>query len=235
MFIREAYGRLWGFLYGWTRFFVASTGGIAGLAAGFAIFLNIASRRGAATRRGLTFPIGGRRRCLDRRFTLVAAGAIVRRDAGQLRRGGGRRPDRVGARRPQDCARARASASARSSWRTATGRNFALSAAGSSCDGVPAAARGGVAGFGAAMLGAMWAYNGWNEVTYVAGEVKDPQRNLPLAIIGGIGIVATLYIFANVAYFYVLAPAAVAERLRRHRRSRPRSSRRFSGRARPAA
>jgi APA family basic amino acid/polyamine antiporter len=60
------------------------------------------------------------------------------------------------------------------------------------------------------MLGAMWAYNGWNEVTYVAGEVKDPQRNLPLAIIGGIGIIATLYVFANVAYFYVLAPAAVA-------------------------
>ena len=44
VFIREAYGRLWGFLYGWTRFFVASTGGLAGLAAGFAIFLNIASR-----------------------------------------------------------------------------------------------------------------------------------------------------------------------------------------------
>ena len=43
VFIREAYGRLWGFLYGWTRFFVASTGGLAGLAAGFAIFLNIAS------------------------------------------------------------------------------------------------------------------------------------------------------------------------------------------------
>jgi APA family basic amino acid/polyamine antiporter len=60
------------------------------------------------------------------------------------------------------------------------------------------------------MLGAMWAYNGWNEVTYVAGEVKDPQRNLPLAIVGGIGIIATLYVFANVAYFYVLAPAAVA-------------------------
>jgi APA family basic amino acid/polyamine antiporter len=56
----------------------------------------------------------------------------------------------------------------------------------------------------------MWAYNGWNEVTYVAGEVKNPSRNLPLAIIGGIGIIATLYVFANVAYFYVLTPAAIA-------------------------
>ena len=42
IFIREGYGRLFAFLYGWTRFFVASTGGMAGLAAGFAIFLNIA-------------------------------------------------------------------------------------------------------------------------------------------------------------------------------------------------
>src|SRR5258708_18228354 len=43
VFIREAYGRLWGFLYGWTRFFVASTGGPAGLAARLAVFLNISS------------------------------------------------------------------------------------------------------------------------------------------------------------------------------------------------
>src|SRR5439155_7500544 len=43
VFIREAYGRVWGFLYGWTRFFVSGTGGLAGLAAGFAIFLNIVS------------------------------------------------------------------------------------------------------------------------------------------------------------------------------------------------
>ena len=41
VFIRDAYGRVWGFLYGWTRFFVASAGGLAGLAAGFAIFLNV--------------------------------------------------------------------------------------------------------------------------------------------------------------------------------------------------
>ncbi|HMC75670.1 MAG TPA: amino acid permease, partial [Vicinamibacterales bacterium] len=88
--------------------------------------------------------------------------------------------------------------------------HYAMTAAGQACDGVPAAAQGGVAGFGAALLGAMWAYNGWNEVTYIAGEVRDPQRNLPIAIIGGIGIIAALYLFANAAYFYVLAPAAVA-------------------------
>lgn len=60
------------------------------------------------------------------------------------------------------------------------------------------------------MIGALWAYNGWNELTYVAGEVKNPQRNLPLALIGGIGVVAVLYVFVNAAYFYVLTPAEVA-------------------------
>src|SRR5258707_8289892 len=57
VFIREAYGRLWGFLYGWTRFFVASTGGLAGLAAGFAIFLNIASGGPLGSRHAMALPI----------------------------------------------------------------------------------------------------------------------------------------------------------------------------------
>ena len=60
------------------------------------------------------------------------------------------------------------------------------------------------------MMGALWAYNGWNETTYVAGEVKNPRRNLPLALIGGIATVAALYVFVNAAYFYVLTPAEVA-------------------------
>ena len=60
------------------------------------------------------------------------------------------------------------------------------------------------------MLGALWAYDGWNNLTLVAGEVKNPQRNIPIALIGGMAVVASLYIFANVAYFYVLTPTEVA-------------------------
>jgi APA family basic amino acid/polyamine antiporter len=88
--------------------------------------------------------------------------------------------------------------------------HFSLSAAGGTCAGVAASARGGFAGFGAAMLGAMWAYNGWNELTFLAGEVDNPRRTLPIALIGGIGILGALYLFANLAYFYVLTPAAIA-------------------------
>ena len=55
---------------------------------------------------------------------------------------------------------------------------------GGACEGVSAAARVGFGGFIAAMLGALWAYDGWNNVTLVAGEVQNPHRNLPRALIG---------------------------------------------------
>ncbi|MEJ7619022.1 MAG: amino acid permease [Pyrinomonadaceae bacterium] len=88
--------------------------------------------------------------------------------------------------------------------------HLALIDAGGMCEGVEPAARVGSAGFAAAMLGALWAYNGWNEMTYVAGEVRDPQRNIPLALIGGLATVCALYIFVNISYFYVLTPTEVA-------------------------
>jgi basic amino acid/polyamine antiporter, APA family len=205
VFIREAYGRLWGFLYGWTRFFVASTGGLAGLAAGFAIFLNFVSEGTLGQR---AFVIPGSHLSIGA-LPLVASAAIAIVTVVNCA------AVAVGGRIATVLATLKvvlvlgvgigAFALARGDW-----AHFAMSGASGACDGVAAAARGGFAGFGAAMLGAMWAYNGWNEVTYVAGEVKDPQRNLPLAIVGGIGIIATLYVFANVAYFYVLAPAVIA-------------------------
>jgi APA family basic amino acid/polyamine antiporter len=65
------------------------------------------------------------------------------------------------------------------------------------------------AGFIAALVGALWAYDGWNNVGMVASEVKNPQRNLPLALIGGTAAVIAIYVLANWAYFRVLSPAEV--------------------------
>jgi APA family basic amino acid/polyamine antiporter len=65
------------------------------------------------------------------------------------------------------------------------------------------------AGFIAALVGALWAYDGWNNVGMVASEVRNPQRNLPLSLIGGtLGVIA-VYMLANWAYFRVLSPAEV--------------------------
>jgi APA family basic amino acid/polyamine antiporter len=79
------------------------------------------------------------------------------------------------------------------------------------CEGVDPSAQGGWAGFGAAMLGALWAYDGWNNVTPLAGEIKDPARNLPRAFFGGILLVGGLYVTINLAYFYVLSPQQISD------------------------
>jgi APA family basic amino acid/polyamine antiporter len=60
------------------------------------------------------------------------------------------------------------------------------------------------AGIAAALQGAFWAYDGWNKITYIAGEVKQPQRNIPLGLLWGMLAVTAIYILMNLAYAYVL-------------------------------
>ncbi len=71
-------------------------------------------------------------------------------------------------------------------------------------------ARGGVAGFFAALVAALWAYDGWNNVSMVSSEIKQPQKNLPRALIYGTGLVVAIYLLTNIAYFFVLDSSAVA-------------------------
>ena len=71
-------------------------------------------------------------------------------------------------------------------------------------------AGGPVAAFFAALVAALWAYDGWNNVSMVASEIRDPQRNLPRALIGGTIAVIAIYLLANAAYFYVLPAPEVA-------------------------
>ena len=59
-------------------------------------------------------------------------------------------------------------------------------------------------GIVAALQGAFWAYDGWNKLTYIAGEVKQPQRNIPLGLLWGMLIVTAVYLLMNVTYAYVL-------------------------------
>ncbi len=62
----------------------------------------------------------------------------------------------------------------------------------------------------AVLLAVMWAYNGWHGIAPVAEEVRDPQRNIPLALFGGIGVLAVLYIGANIAYHAVIPMSEMA-------------------------
>ncbi|HCA42568.1 MAG TPA: amino acid permease [Bacteroidetes bacterium] len=63
----------------------------------------------------------------------------------------------------------------------------------------------------AAMLGAFWAYDGWNNIGYLGGEVKNAKRNIPIALFGGVSIVILIYLLINFVYFYVLPVEKVME------------------------
>ena len=84
---------------------------------------------------------------------------------------------------------------------TGTWHNFATTYSGDS---------GGFAGFMAAMIAALWAYDGWNDLNMLSGEISNPGRSIPLALIAGVGAVGVLYMLTNAAVQYVLPAAAVA-------------------------
>jgi basic amino acid/polyamine antiporter, APA family len=205
VYLRRAYGRLVGFLYGWMAFTVARAGSQAALAVGLAIFMNVAL--GGALERwhvdvgvlGLHFS----------GLTLVALAAIwivALINCASVSAGGQMALvltlAKVGL---VLCVGIAAFVFAAGDW-----GHFSQSGVGGTCENVAGSARGGIAGFGAAMLGALWAYDGWQNVAPLAGEIKDPQRNLPRAFVGGTLVVAALYLFVNAAYFYALTPVEIA-------------------------
>jgi APA family basic amino acid/polyamine antiporter len=75
--------------------------------------------------------------------------------------------------------------------------------------GLPTAT-GGFSGFMLALIATLWAYDGWNDLTMVAGEVRRPERSLPIALIGGLFIVGALFMATNAAIQYILPAAQIA-------------------------
>jgi APA family basic amino acid/polyamine antiporter len=66
-------------------------------------------------------------------------------------------------------------------------------------------------GVGVAMIALFWCFDGWEFVSWAAGEIKDPDRNLPLALMFGIGLIITAYLLANALFLYALAPGQLAQ------------------------
>jgi basic amino acid/polyamine antiporter, APA family len=207
VYLRRAYGRLMGFLYGWMVFAVARAGSQAALAVGLAIFMNVALGgvldhwhvdAGAA---GLHVRISGLTG-----VALLAIWVVALINCASVATGG--RTALVATIAKVVLVFGVGLAAflfAPGDW-----AHFGGSGLGGTCEGVSPSARGGIAGFGAAMLGALWAYDGWNNVAPLAGEIRNPQRNLPRAFIGGMLVVGALYLFVNVAYYYALTPLEIA-------------------------
>ncbi|PYS65694.1 MAG: amino acid permease [Acidobacteria bacterium] len=202
--MRDAYGRPWGFIYGWTQFAIARSASAAALAVGFAIFLN-ALLKGALNKTFFTLPYLN---VPFGRLQLVALAAVavtVLINCAAVTFSGGV---------------ATFLTSIKVLLLIAVGlgalffsggdwSHLSQANVGGTCEGV-AITTGGLAGFAAAMLGALWAYDGWNNITFLAGEVKNPERNLPLGLIISMFLVMGLYLLVNLGYYHVLTPTEVA-------------------------
>ena len=200
VYLREAYGPFWGYIYAWTQMWVAKSGSIATLATGF--YLYLANFHPVLNRACVTvpLPIGEAGAPLEIRYGqllgigLILALAILNYFGVKV---GGDVQVVVTVIKVALIAAI-----------IVIGIGSGAGSASNFSGSVPAP--GGVAGFFAALVAALWAYDGWNNVSMVSSEIKNPQRNLPLALILGTLSVIAVYLLTNVAYFYVLSPPAVA-------------------------
>jgi APA family basic amino acid/polyamine antiporter len=214
VFLRDAYGRISSFLYGWMLIFVGKTGAQASVAVVFAIGLNdfldgklkqtlvktdifgypyeLTSLQIIAVMMIIIFTtincasvsMSGR---IATALTFVKIALIAFVGIGAFL------------------------------WVTGgTFSHFGMTEAGGACEGVNDAVRYGsasysfIGGFAAAMLGALWGYDGWNNLSLVAGEIENPGKNIPIALIGGTIVIIILYVFVHFAYYFVLDPTAIA-------------------------
>lgn len=194
VYIRDAYGPLPAFLYGWSWFAVAKPASIATIGTGLVRILGTFSPlsffNDVAVRS--PFPIS-----YGQLIAIAAAALITALNYIGIRRAGDFQVVFTLLKVVIIAGVAFLAFSASSG----TWRNFATTFAG---------ATGGFTGFMAALVAALWAYDGWNDLNMVSGEIRDPSRVIPLALIAGVGVVAGLYMLTNAAVQYVLPAASIA-------------------------
>jgi amino acid transporter len=207
VFLREGYGRLWGFLWGWEDFFVIRSASIAALAAVFTESLHDVLRH-ESVRAALGLPTTGP--VLDfwplQWLTVVTIAVLALVNARGVRWGGGLQlvvtMVKVGsllfiALLPFVLAfKATATPDQPPHWNYLT---------------APAHQEFSLWKFGSALIAVQWAYHGWTNLGPVGEEVRNPQRNVPIALLGGIGILIFVYCSANVAYSLVLTQPEMAK------------------------
>jgi APA family basic amino acid/polyamine antiporter len=204
VYLREAYGPLWAFIYGWTQMWVAKSGSIATLATGFFIYLANFRPEMNAVWVVVPLPLGEAGQPLEIRYgQLLAMGVIVVlalinyfgvKVSGDLQ------------------VIATLLKVGLIAGIIVIGLGTGHGSVANYHTSIPAP--GGITGFFAALVAALWAYDGWNNVSMVAAETRDPERNLPRALIAGTLVVIAIYLLANLAYFYVLPAADVASSAR---------------------
>lgn len=177
VFLREAYGRATAFLFGWSVFFVMVAGSIATLASAFAIYLSYLvpiSPFASKFCAVAVILILSLINCLG-----VRSGALVQNLLGVIKIG-----SLIGI--------------ALVLFLSGKGNLQNITASPGSFASTPWSA------LGIAMVAVLWAYEGWYLLTFAAGEVKNPRRNLTVGLLLGTFSVMVLYLIVNLAYMYVL-------------------------------
>jgi APA family basic amino acid/polyamine antiporter len=197
-FLKEAYGPLPGFLYGWACFLVIMSGGIAAIAVGFGEYLGAFLPFFSTQHVLLAVPVGGWTWTLSGGQVAAAAAIVVLTAVNVvgLREGAGTQ-------------------NLLTVLKVAAIAGFV--AFGLLVDGqaspellAPVPAGGLVAAFGIGMIAVLWTFDGWYGLTLSAGEVRRPERNLPLGLIAGTGAVLVMYTLLNLVYLRALPVAEMA-------------------------
>ncbi len=203
IYLREAYGDLIAFLYGWMLFAVANGGTIAALSVASAAYMgNIVP---AISQDHVIFSAAG---VVFTRAHLVGLGLIVCLTYVNV----------VGLRwgallqNVSTCTKFAAMAAfvglgfaiGKGHW-----SNFSSHAAGGLSMGLSPGQL--ISALGVGLIAVFWAYDGWVYITWVAGEVKEPRRNVPLAMVLGVLAVGAIYIAMNLTYVYAMPLSEVAK------------------------
>jgi APA family basic amino acid/polyamine antiporter len=199
VYVRDAYGPLPGFLYGWTWFLIAKPASIATVTTGVVRTLATFSTFSFFSKTCLALLIGSCEFAVTY-GQLAAVGAAIFITWLNY----------IGVRRAGEfqflltllkVAIILGIVIVGFSYKDGTWANFATEFSG---------AKSGAAGFFAALVAALWAYDGWNDLNMVAGEIKNPQRNIPLSLIWGVATVGALYILVNAAVQFAMPAASLA-------------------------
>jgi APA family basic amino acid/polyamine antiporter len=192
-YLKEAYGPLWGFLFGWTAFTVVMSGGIASLAVAFGEYL------------GSFIPFFATSNVLVAAGSWKISGGQI---AAALAIAGLTAINYVGLREGTIVQNAVTIAK--------LGTLFAIAGVGllmptaTHTDWVPPVpASASVSTFGVAMIAIFWSFDGWYNATFSAGETIDPGRTLPRGLIIGAVATTALYVVTNLVYFRVLSMEAI--------------------------
>jgi APA family basic amino acid/polyamine antiporter len=198
VYVRDGYGPLGGFLYAWTWFLIAKPASVATVVTGLVRILGTFSFFSFFSNNLISAPLAvtwGQMFAIAAAILISVLNYLGVKKAGEFQLVFTLLKVAIILGIVVVCFSGIGSASGRG-W-----SNFA---------GTFAGAKGGIAGFMAALVAALWAYDGWNDLNMVAGEVRHPERNIPIALIAGVATVGVLYVLVNAGVQYVLPANAIA-------------------------